>query len=155
MKAKPWMTAGVTRPPTVRATIASPKRTPRKCAGSVRGSTQVITYRPWWGRNGRRGVCVRVSVAANARLRSSNGVMRVLMDLRSRTRASATSGRTATYHEDPAMHRVVALALPQVVAFDLSIPAQIFGHVSEHDRYEFTVCAERPGLIETTTGFAV
>jgi hypothetical protein len=26
------------------------------------------------------------------------------------------------------VHRVVALALPGVVAFDLSIPAQIFGH---------------------------
>jgi transcriptional regulator GlxA family with amidase domain len=53
------------------------------------------------------------------------------------------------------MHGVVAVALPEVVAFDLSIPAQIFGHVSERHRYTFTVCAERPGLIETTTGFAV
>lgn len=53
------------------------------------------------------------------------------------------------------MHRVVALALPEVVAFDLSIPAQIFGHVSERHRYTFTVCAPQPGLIETTTGFAV
>ena len=53
------------------------------------------------------------------------------------------------------LHRVVAVALPEVVAFDLSIPAQIFGHISERHRYAFTVCAERPGLIETTTGFAV
>jgi transcriptional regulator GlxA family with amidase domain len=53
------------------------------------------------------------------------------------------------------MHRVVALALPQVVAFDLSIPAQIFGHVSERRRYSFTVCAEHPGLVDTTTGFAI
>ena len=68
-------------------------------------------------------MCVRVSVAAKARLRS--------------------------------MHRVVALALPEVVAFDLSIPAQIFGHVSERHRYAFTVCARRPGLVETTTGFAL
>ncbi|MGH2891736.1 MAG: DJ-1/PfpI family protein, partial [Solirubrobacteraceae bacterium] len=66
-----------------------------------------------------------------------------------------TSGRTAIYSEDPAMHRVVALALPQVVAFDLSIPAQVFGHVSERNRYTFTVCAEQPGLIETTTGFSI
>jgi hypothetical protein len=28
------------------------------------------------------------------------------------------------------MHRVVAVALPEVVAFDLPIPAQIFGHAS-------------------------
>ena len=53
------------------------------------------------------------------------------------------------------MHRVVAIALPEVVAFDLSIPAQIFGHVSERHRYAFTVCAQQPGLVETTTGFAV
>jgi transcriptional regulator GlxA family with amidase domain len=53
------------------------------------------------------------------------------------------------------MHHVVAVALPEVVAFDLSIPAQIFGHVSERRRYSFTVCAQQPGLIETTTGFAI
>jgi transcriptional regulator GlxA family with amidase domain len=53
------------------------------------------------------------------------------------------------------MHRVVALALPQVVAFDLSVPAQVFGHVSERHRYTFTVCAEQPGLIDTTTGFPI
>jgi transcriptional regulator GlxA family with amidase domain len=53
------------------------------------------------------------------------------------------------------MHRVVALALPDVVAFDLSIPAQIFGHISERHRYTFIVCAPQPGLIATTTGFAV
>src|SRR5262245_19641745 len=53
------------------------------------------------------------------------------------------------------MHRVVAVALPKVVAFDLAIPAQIFGHVSERHRYTFTVCAQRSGLIDTTTGFAV
>jgi transcriptional regulator GlxA family with amidase domain len=53
------------------------------------------------------------------------------------------------------MHRVVALALPEVVAFDLAIPAQIFGHRSERDRYTFTVCAERPGAVASTTGFEV
>ena len=53
------------------------------------------------------------------------------------------------------MHSVVALALPDVVAFDLSIPAQVFGHVSERHRYTFTVCAQQPGLIDTTTGFAI
>lgn len=53
------------------------------------------------------------------------------------------------------MHRVVALALPEVVAFDLAIPAQIFGHRTERDRYAFTVCAERPGAVASTTGFDV
>jgi transcriptional regulator GlxA family with amidase domain len=53
------------------------------------------------------------------------------------------------------MHRVVALAVPEVVAFDLSIPAQIFGHREARDLYEFSVCAERPGQVTSTTGFAI
>jgi transcriptional regulator GlxA family with amidase domain len=53
------------------------------------------------------------------------------------------------------MHRVVALALPSVVAFDLSIPAQVFGHPDEHRRYRFQVCTPTPGLVATTTGFSV
>ncbi len=53
------------------------------------------------------------------------------------------------------MHRVVALALPEVVAFDLSIPAQVFGHHDEQDRYSFAVCASRAGLVPTTTGFSI
>jgi transcriptional regulator GlxA family with amidase domain len=53
------------------------------------------------------------------------------------------------------MHRVVALALPEVVAFDLSIPAQVFGHEDERDRYAFEVCTPEPGLVPSTTGFAI
>lgn len=53
------------------------------------------------------------------------------------------------------VHRVVALAIPDVVAFDLSIPAQIFGHMDERDRYQFTVCAQDPGEVATSTGFSV
>jgi transcriptional regulator GlxA family with amidase domain len=53
------------------------------------------------------------------------------------------------------VHRVVALALPDVVALDLSIPAQVFGHAEERDRYTFTVCAERPGEVRSTTGFSI
>jgi transcriptional regulator GlxA family with amidase domain len=52
------------------------------------------------------------------------------------------------------MHRVVALALADVVAFDLSIAAQVFGSRSE-DLYEFAVCAAEPGPVPTTTGFAL
>lgn len=52
------------------------------------------------------------------------------------------------------MHRVVALALPEVVAFDLSIAAQVFGH-REEAMYEFLVCAPAPGAVPTTTGFAL
>jgi transcriptional regulator GlxA family with amidase domain len=53
------------------------------------------------------------------------------------------------------VHRVVALALPQVVAFDLAIPAQIFGHPEEVARYAFSICAERPGPVPTSTNFSV
>jgi transcriptional regulator GlxA family with amidase domain len=52
-------------------------------------------------------------------------------------------------------HHVVVLALPEVVAFDLSIPAQVFGHVDEREHYRFTVCAEKPGRVPTTTGFDI
>lgn len=53
------------------------------------------------------------------------------------------------------MHNVVALALPEVVAFDLSIPAQVFGHTDERTRYAFTVCAPRRGPVPSTTGFTI
>jgi transcriptional regulator GlxA family with amidase domain len=53
------------------------------------------------------------------------------------------------------MQRVVALALEQVVAFDLSIPSQVFGHRDERGRYEFVVCGERRGPVPTSTGFAI
>jgi transcriptional regulator GlxA family with amidase domain len=53
------------------------------------------------------------------------------------------------------MHRVVALALPDVVAFDLAIPAQVFGHEDERGRYSFRVCAAHPGLVPTTSGYSI
>jgi transcriptional regulator GlxA family with amidase domain len=52
-------------------------------------------------------------------------------------------------------HQVVVLALPAVVAFDLAIPAQVFGQCVEHDRYTFTVCAGHAGAVPSTTGFAI
>lgn len=45
------------------------------------------------------------------------------------------------------------LALPDVVAFDLAIAAQVFGHREARDRYELRVCARTPGAVATTTGF--
>ncbi len=53
------------------------------------------------------------------------------------------------------VHHVVALALPAVVAVDLAIPAQIFGHPDERGRYAFATCSPAPGLVPSTTGFAV
>ncbi|HMG65244.1 MAG TPA: DJ-1/PfpI family protein, partial [Streptosporangiaceae bacterium] len=53
------------------------------------------------------------------------------------------------------MHHVVVLALPGVVAFDLAVPAQVFGHPDERDRYLVTVCTPAPGLVPTTAGFEI
>jgi AraC family transcriptional activator FtrA len=53
------------------------------------------------------------------------------------------------------MHAVVALALPAVEAFDLSIPAQVFADPGLPRRYEFTVCAPAAGLVRSTAGFSV
>src|SRR5690348_6043682 len=53
------------------------------------------------------------------------------------------------------MHQVVALALPKVVALQLGVAAQIFGHRDEATRYAFTVCSTDPGPVASTTGFAV
>jgi transcriptional regulator GlxA family with amidase domain len=53
------------------------------------------------------------------------------------------------------VHQVVALVLPDVVAFDLAIPSQVFGHQDERDRYSFAVCTQVPGTVPTTTGYAV
>jgi transcriptional regulator GlxA family with amidase domain len=53
------------------------------------------------------------------------------------------------------MHRVAVLALDGVVAFDLSVPAQIFGHVDERTRYELVLCGARRGRVPTSTGFDV
>ena len=51
------------------------------------------------------------------------------------------------------MHRVVALLVTEVVAFDLGIAAQAFGR--EPDRYAWAVCAPEPGRLPTETGFDV
>lgn len=50
-------------------------------------------------------------------------------------------------------HKVVALVASEVVAFDLSIPAQVFGQVP--DLYEFAVCAPVAGAIPTEVGLEV
>jgi transcriptional regulator GlxA family with amidase domain len=55
--------------------------------------------------------------------------------------------------KDPAMHVVAVLALDGVVAFDLSVPAQVFGHADERGRYELRVCGTQPGPVRTSTGF--
>lgn len=52
-------------------------------------------------------------------------------------------------------HRVAVVALPGVVAFDLSVPAQIFGHRVERSRYALTVCGAAAGPVRTSTGFSL
>jgi transcriptional regulator GlxA family with amidase domain len=53
------------------------------------------------------------------------------------------------------MHRVVALVVPEVIIFDLAIPAEIFGRVVERERYDFTVCTENAGTVRSTSGFGL
>ena len=42
-----------------------------------------------------------------------------------------------------------------MVAFDLAIPAQVFGHEDERGWYSFRVCAAQPGLVPTTSGYSI
>jgi transcriptional regulator GlxA family with amidase domain len=53
------------------------------------------------------------------------------------------------------MHRIAVLALDGVVAFDLSIPAQIFGHRDQRDRYRVSICAQHAGPVRTSSGFDI
>ncbi|MFD0853825.1 AraC family transcriptional regulator, partial [Actinomadura adrarensis] len=51
-------------------------------------------------------------------------------------------------------HRVVALLNPPQSPFELGCAAEVFGGVAAA-RYDFGVCAERPGPVETTVGYAM
>src|SRR5207245_9892504 len=57
----------------------------------------------------------------------------------------------------PAMHRVVALVRPVQSAFELGCAAEVFGTrragVPQH--YEFEVCTETPGPVQTSAGYAM
>jgi transcriptional regulator GlxA family with amidase domain len=56
------------------------------------------------------------------------------------------------------MHRVVALCLDGLVAFDLAVPAQAFGLAVSSDGealYEFSTCSPEGKELRTTTGFSV
>jgi transcriptional regulator GlxA family with amidase domain len=50
---------------------------------------------------------------------------------------------------------VAVIAIPEVVAFDLAIPCQVFGHRDERRRYALRVCSEGGAPVPTTTGIAV
>jgi transcriptional regulator GlxA family with amidase domain len=69
--------------------------------------------------------------------------------------AAPASGRTGEVRKNPAMHRIAVLALDSVVAFDLAVPAQVFGHDDERERYVLRVCAGEPGPVMSSTGFSI
>ena len=54
-------------------------------------------------------------------------------------------------------HHVVALALPDLITFDLTCALQIFGHGAkldlQPDLYEVTVCGPGGGRVRTYDGF--
>jgi transcriptional regulator GlxA family with amidase domain len=54
--------------------------------------------------------------------------------------------------KDPDIHRVAVVAIPDVVAFDLAIPVQVF---ADRSRYAVVICGEAPALVPTTSGFGV
>src|SRR6201996_7306523 len=59
---------------------------------------------------------------------------------------------------EKARHRVVALCLPGVVAFDLAAPAQAFGSAHAADgtpHYAFSTCSIDGAAVWTTSGFEV
>ena len=51
-------------------------------------------------------------------------------------------------------HHIVVLALPAVVAYDLTIATHVFGHAGP-DRYRVTLAAPVPHQVPTTSGFAI
>lgn len=55
------------------------------------------------------------------------------------------------------LHRVVALLTPPQSPFELACASEVFGTVPEDaaPRYGFQVCAERPGPVPTTAGYAM
>ena len=60
--------------------------------------------------------------------------------------------------EGSARHRVVALCLDGVVAFDLTAPAQAFALAADpagRPHYEFSTCSVDGGPVRTTSGFAI
>lgn len=65
------------------------------------------------------------------------------------------SGSLAPVHEDLAIRqRVVVLAFAPVVAFDLTIATQVFGH-ERGGRYRTELCSPLPGQVMTTSGFSI
>ncbi|MES4906714.1 MULTISPECIES: helix-turn-helix domain-containing protein [unclassified Streptomyces] len=55
------------------------------------------------------------------------------------------------------LHRVVALLTPPQSPFELACAAEVFGTAPQDEpaRYSFRICAERPGSVRTTIGFAM
>jgi AraC family transcriptional activator FtrA len=55
------------------------------------------------------------------------------------------------------LHRVVALLSPPQSPFELACAAEVFGTVPQDvpARYSFRICAERPGPLRTTVGYAM
>jgi transcriptional regulator GlxA family with amidase domain len=72
------------------------------------------------------------------------------------------TGRNAQRPEDPAkehgLRSVAVVVGSRVAGFELGILCQVFGLDRSDDglpSYDFTVCGPRPGLVRTTSGFAV
>ncbi|MEV6400890.1 helix-turn-helix domain-containing protein [Streptomyces sp. NPDC051907] len=72
------------------------------------------------------------------------------------TKATGKTEETAAGEATPRKHRVVVLAMPQVIPFELGIPHRIFGRAFGPDGetlYEVVTCAPEPGLIASQADF--
>src|SRR5687767_12673388 len=74
--------------------------------------------------------------------------------------ARATSDRNDTYRYDPDMpHRVTVVAYEGLAPFELGVAAEVFAlprpELEVDWWYEFSVCAERPGILPALGGFGL
>lgn len=60
-------------------------------------------------------------------------------------------------HPQAVLRDVVAVVGDRVAAFELGVVSEVFGldHGADLPSYDFAVCAVRPGLVPTTSGFAI
>ena len=67
--------------------------------------------------------------------------------------AAAVIGLGWRYHGRPSAAATAVTG--GLSGLHLSVPAQVFGHADERERYELRVCGAEPGPVASSTGFAI
>src|SRR5438067_4225790 len=67
-----------------------------------------------------------------------------------------TSGRSANMCKNPAMHKVVVLAIEEVVGFDLNIPPLVFSSATRHGQplYDVRICGVDDQPVRVSFGYS-